>query len=96
MTHKILVVDDDQELRENIREILVDAGFEVTVAASGDAALDCLEQQSFDVILLDLIMPGLDGKEVLTLIKRKFSSVKVLMMTAFATIGPSRSRSTNC
>jgi DNA-binding response OmpR family regulator len=86
MTLNILVVDDDQELRENIREILADAGFAVTVAASGEAALDCLEQQTFDVILLDLIMPGLDGKEALTLIKRRFPSVKVIMITAFATI----------
>jgi DNA-binding response OmpR family regulator len=86
MTHNILVVDDDQELRENIREILADAGFAVTVAASGEAALDCLERQTFDVILLDLIMPGLDGKEVLPLIKRRSPSVKVIMITAFATI----------
>jgi DNA-binding response OmpR family regulator len=86
MTHSILVVDDDQELRENIREILDDAGFAVTVAASGEEALDCLERQPFDVILLDLIMPGLGGKEVLPLIKRQSPSVKVIMITAFATI----------
>jgi DNA-binding response OmpR family regulator len=86
MTHSILVVDDDQELRENIREILDDAGFAVTVAASGEEALDCLERQSFDVILLDLIMPGLGGKEVLPLIKRLSPPVKVIMITAFATI----------
>jgi DNA-binding response OmpR family regulator len=86
MTHSILVVDDDQELRENIREILDDAGFAVTVAASGEEALDCLERQPFDVILLDLIMPGLGGKEVLPLIKRLSPPVKVIMITAFATI----------
>jgi DNA-binding response OmpR family regulator len=84
--HDILVVDDDQELRENICEILSDAGFTVTPAASGEAALDCLEQQTFDVVLLDLIMPGMDGKEVLPLIKRQSPSVRVIMITAFATI----------
>ena len=86
MMHNILVVDDDPELRENIREILDDAGFAVTVAASGEEALDCLERQAFDVILLDLIMPGLGGKEVLPLIKRQSPSVKAIMITAFATI----------
>jgi DNA-binding response OmpR family regulator len=86
MKHNILVVDDDQELRENIREILDDAGFAVTVAASGEEALDSLERQAFDVILLDLIMPGLGGKEVLPLIKRLSPPVKVIMITAFATI----------
>jgi DNA-binding response OmpR family regulator len=84
--HNILVVDDDPELRENIREILDDAGFAVTLAASGEEALDCLERQAFDVILLDLIMPGLGGKEVLPLIKRQSPSVKAIMITAFATI----------
>jgi DNA-binding response OmpR family regulator len=86
MKQNILVVDDDQELRENIREILVEAGFSVTVAASGEAALDCLAAQAFDVVLLDLIMPGMDGKEVLPLIKRQSPTVKVIMITAFATI----------
>jgi DNA-binding response OmpR family regulator len=86
MSHNLLVVDDDQELRENICEILSDAGFTVTPAASGEAALDCLEQQAFDVVLLDLIMPGMDGKEVLPLIKRQSPSVRVIMITAFATI----------
>ncbi|HXV21854.1 MAG TPA: response regulator [Desulfuromonadales bacterium] len=86
MTPNILVVDDDPELRENIREILDDASFAVTVAANGEDALDCLKRQAFDVILLDLIMPGLSGKEVLPLIKRQSPSAKVIMITAFATI----------
>jgi DNA-binding response OmpR family regulator len=86
MSQNILVVDDDQELRENICEILADAGFTVTPAASGEAALDCLEQQAFDVVLLDLIMPGMDGKEVLPLLKRQSPAVRVIMITAFATI----------
>jgi DNA-binding response OmpR family regulator len=86
MTHNILVVDDDQELRETIHEILTEAGFSVTMAANGEEALNCLDRQAFDVILLDLIMPGLGGKEVLPLIKRQSPSVKVIMITAFATI----------
>lgn len=86
MTHQILVVDDDSELRENMCEILSEAGFAVTPAASGEEALDCLERQSFDAVLLDLIMPGLGGKEVLPLIKRQAPSVRVIMITAFATI----------
>jgi DNA-binding response OmpR family regulator len=86
MTHSILVVDDDQELRENIREILAEAGFAVTVAASGEEALDFLEQQAFDVVLLDLIMPGMGGKEVLPLVKRQSPRTRVIMITAFATV----------
>lgn len=86
MTHNILVVDDDQDLRENMCEILSGAGFAVTPAASGEAALECLKRQAFDVVLLDLIMPGLGGKEVLPLIKRQAPRAQVIMITAFATI----------
>jgi DNA-binding response OmpR family regulator len=84
--HHILVVDDDPELRENMCEILSEAGFAVTPAASGEEGLDCLERQDFDVVLLDLIMPGLGGKAVLPMIKRQAPRVKVIMITAFATI----------
>lgn len=86
MEHKILVVDDDQELRENIGEILTDAGFAVTVATNGEEALALMEHHPFDVVLLDLIMPTMDGREALPLIKRRRPLVKVIMMTAFATI----------
>lgn len=86
MAPNLLVVDDDQELRETIREILADAGFAVTLAASGEAALDCLERQNFDLVLLDLIMPGLGGREVLPLLKRQAPQIRVIMITAFATI----------
>lgn len=86
MSQWILVVDDDLELRENLCEILSEAGFAVTPAASGEAALDCLERQNFDLVLLDLIMPGLGGKEVLVLLKRQAPRLRVIMMTAFATV----------
>ena len=86
MERKILVVDDDQELRENIGEILIDAGFAVTLAKNGEEALDLMDHHPFDVVLLDLIMPTMDGREALPLIKRRRPQAKVIMMTAFATI----------
>jgi DNA-binding response OmpR family regulator len=86
MTYNILVVDDDLELRENICEILVEAGFAVTLAASGEEALAGLEQQEFDVILLDLIMPGIGGMATLVQLKQRYPGCKVVMMTAFATV----------
>lgn len=86
MTHNILVVDDDQELRENIREILDEAGFAVTVAVNGEEALACLERQAFAVVLLDLIMPGKGGMETLALIRQRHLHTRVIMLTAFATV----------
>lgn len=86
MEHKVLVVDDDQELRENIGEILTEAGFLVALAGNGEEALDLIDREPFDVVLLDLIMPAMDGREALPLIKRRRPQIKVIMMTAFATI----------
>lgn len=86
MAHRILVVDDDRELRETICEILVDAGFIVAAAGSGEEALDILQGQSYDVVLLDMIMPGLGGQEILPLLKRQAPRARVIMITAFATV----------
>lgn len=86
MAHRILVVDDDRELRETIGEILREAGFAVSAAASGEEALDTLQVQTFDLVLIDMIMPGLGGQEVLPLLKRQAPRTKVIMITAFATV----------
>ena len=86
MAHRILVVDDDRELRETISEILADAGFVVAAAGSGEEALDILQGQSYDVVLLDMIMPGLGGQEILPLLKRQAPRARVIMITAFATV----------
>lgn len=86
MAHRILVVDDDRELRETISEILVDAGFDVSAAGSGEEALAILQGQSYDLMLLDMIMPGLGGQEILPLLKRQAPRARVIMITAFATV----------
>ena len=86
MPHRILVVDDDRELRETISEILVDAGFVIAAAGSGEEALDILHKQTFDLVLLDMIMPGLGGQEILPLLKRQAPRTRVIMITAFATV----------
>lgn len=86
MAQRILVVDDDRELRETISEILVDAGFVVAAAGSGEEALAVLREQTFDLVLLDMIMPGLGGQEILPLLKRQAPRARVIMITAFATV----------
>lgn len=83
---KILVVDDDQDLRENLVEILSDAGFSPDSAEDGDEAIDKLISGEFDLVLLDSIMPGIGGMEVLPLIKRKYPHIKVIILTAFSTV----------
>jgi CheY-like chemotaxis protein len=61
LKHTILVVDDDPEIRESLREVLLSAGHDVSTAANGKDALDHLHTRRPDVILLDLMMPVMNG-----------------------------------
>jgi CheY-like chemotaxis protein len=66
---RVLVVDDNEALRDNLAEALTLEGYEPTVAADGSVALRLLDEAEFDVVLLDLVMPGVDGREVLARIR---------------------------
>lgn len=63
---KILIVEDDQALRELYVQILTEEGYEVSQAADGQAGLDALSKGGYDLALLDIVMPKLDGISVLT------------------------------
>ncbi len=84
--NNILIIDDDQELRENIQEVLVREGYSVHLAKNGAESLEMVTRQEFDLILLDLIMPGMSGMETLLLLKRQKPQIRVVLMTAFSTI----------
>src|ERR1700734_2863108 len=77
---RILVVDDEPQIRRVMRATLVHEGYEVMDARSGPDALDCLHSQKFDLILLDINMPGLTGIETCRQI-RLVSDVGIIMMT---------------
>jgi DNA-binding response OmpR family regulator len=79
----ILVVDDEQRLRDLVRGYLEHAGFNVLAAADGLVALDLARQNRPDVIVLDLMLPGMDGLEVCRQL-RMFSNAYVIMLTAKA------------
>lgn len=83
---KILVVDDDQELRETLVEVLSQEGLAVEAAASADQALTLLERSPFQLLLLDIVMPGLDGMTALPLIRKQAPRARIIVMTAFASI----------
>ncbi|WP_020677249.1 response regulator [Geopsychrobacter electrodiphilus] len=84
--NSILVVDDDQELRENLQEVLAGDKYEVTLAKNGTEALEIVKDKDFDLMLLDLIMPGLSGMETLMLLHRQKPQIRVVLMTAFSTV----------
>ena len=81
---KILVVDDEQNIREILVEILVDAGHEAIEAGNGGVALEKASHEHPDIILLDLIMPVMDGLQVLARLKRDHATerIPVVLLTA--------------
>ena len=83
MAPRILVVDDEEDIRTILDHILSPQGFEVVQAAAGDEALRLLSEQSFDLMLLDIMMPGVDGFTVLEqLDKSVLESMPVILLTA--------------
>ncbi len=64
-TQRILIVDDDADYRAFLRQVLEEMDYEVVEAPDGRTALELLEAEAFQVVLLDLFMPGMDGAEVL-------------------------------
>jgi len=84
--NNILIVDDDSEYRENLKEILDDAGYPNDMAESAKEALEKLGTQQFDIILLDFMMPEIDGINALGEIKKISPHSKIIMITAFASI----------
>jgi two-component system, OmpR family, alkaline phosphatase synthesis response regulator PhoP len=77
----VLVVDDEQRLRDLVRSYLEHEGFAVRTAPDGVSALDLARQHAPDLVVLDLMLPGLDGLEVCRRL-RTFSDAYVIMLTA--------------
>jgi twitching motility two-component system response regulator PilH len=84
MKIKVLVVDDDPGVRYLVRRVLEDRGMEVDEAESGEEALERLKETKPDLVLLDVMMPGMNGWEVLRRIKgdENLKSIPVAMLSA--------------
>jgi CheY-like chemotaxis protein len=85
---KIMVVDDEADILYLVSKMLSNEGYEVTGANSGEEALEILEKTDPDLILLDVMMPGISGWETSKQIKQnpKFSSVPIAMLTVKSTV----------
>jgi len=81
MDNKVLVIDDDERLRKLLREYLEENGFYVFSVGDGSEALKTIEREAPDIIILDIMLPGKDGLDVLKEINRKYS-IPVIMLTA--------------
>jgi len=81
MTKKVLIIDDDVELCEEMVEILQDQGYDTSVAFDGLKGKKLIEKYDYDVLLLDLKIPGLHGLDILRSIKERKKELKVLILT---------------
>lgn len=86
-TAHILVVDDEGPNRYSVSKTLQRVGYLVAEAASGEEALEVMKTQTFDVVLTDIRMPGLDGVELLRRIKEEAPDAIVILMTGYASLG---------
>ncbi|MCP4590270.1 MAG: response regulator [bacterium] len=78
----VLIVDDEPNMRTTLRDILQDEGYETATAATGEEAVQMCRRRAYDVILMDVRMPGMNGVEAFREIRRDQAGARVILMTA--------------
>lgn len=86
MSPKVLVVDDEEKVRKYMSRLLKNRGFHVDTAADGALALSMIAEKDFDIVLLDVLMPGIDGITVLKEVKKTKPLTEVIMLTGNASV----------
>src|SRR5512141_528094 len=89
MSRNILIVEDEETLRESIKRIFVKEGYTVDGAESAEQGLALLETGMYDVILTDIILPGMDGIEMLTRVRELVPDQIIIVVTAYASLDTS-------
>jgi len=85
-TARLLIIDDEPSIRESLETLLTLEGFDVTLAVDGKQGLDVLSRSEFDLLLLDLALPGESGIDLLPRITSMHPQLPVIMITAFGTV----------
>ena len=83
---KVLVVDDEAIVRESLRDWLIDVGYQVFTAENGPKALEIIEKERLGIVITDLVMPGMDGIEMMERAKEIQPDIEVIIITAYASI----------
>jgi DNA-binding NtrC family response regulator len=82
--NKIIVVDDEMGICQNVEKILAKSKYEVVHAQSAEEALERMARESFSLLISDIVMPEMNGLELLKLVKKEWPLTKAIMMTAYA------------
>lgn len=85
-TAHVLLVDDEQDFLDLLSERLTARGMRVTTASCGEEALKFISARDFDIVVLDLAMPGMDGLETMKRIKKKLPQTETIMLTGHASL----------
>ena len=88
--NRILIVDDDETVRRSYLRSLESISCNIEAASDGEEALQTMEQKPFDVVLLDMRMPGQDGLSVLRTIKQKWPESEVVIITGYPTVASAK------
>ncbi|MFR9018947.1 MAG: response regulator [Fusobacterium sp.] len=86
MAKKILIVDDERNIRTTLKMCLSGEGYEIETAVNGEDGLEKAEQDKYDLIFLDIKMPGMNGMEVLEELRNRENKTNIIIMTAYGTI----------
>ena len=86
MNKSVLIVDDEENILELLARLLSNKGYDVDTAASGNEAARLFREKSYEVVLTDLVMPGMDGRELIPVLKDISPTVDIIVMSAFGTI----------
>src|SRR5438552_9481270 len=84
--HNILIVDDEPGIRQSLKGVLEDEGYKASVAESGEACIESLRKRPFDVVLLDVWLPGMDGLETLEKVREIENAPEVIIISGHGTI----------
>jgi len=86
MAERLLIVEDEDTLCESLQRVFRREGYETDIADSAESAFALLEEKSYDLIITDIILPGISGIELLVKYRKKNPSQKVIVITAFASL----------